>query len=127
MCSDVARASRLKVWKTKPISLLRMRASSSSLSEETSWPLSQYWPLGGRVEAADEVHQRGLAGAGGAHDGDVLVMADADVDAAQGVHLLVAHLVGLPEIVGDDDLAGVRWVEGGGGRGLGGKCGGRHG
>ena len=54
--------------------------------------------LGGRVEAADEVHQRGFAGAGGAHDGDVLVVADAEVDAAEGVDLLVAHLVGLPEI-----------------------------
>ncbi len=63
--------------------------------------------LRGRVEAADEVHQRGFAGAGGAHDGDVLVVADAEVDAAQGVDLLVAHLVGLPEIVGDDDVAGV--------------------
>ena len=64
--------------------------------------------LGGRVEAADEVHQRGFAGAGGAHDGDVLVVADAEVDAAEGVDLLVAHLVGLPEIVGDDDIAGIR-------------------
>jgi hypothetical protein len=35
--------------------------------------------LGGRVEAADQVHQRGLAGAGGAHDGDVLVVLDAQV------------------------------------------------
>ncbi len=33
--------------------------------------------------------------------------ADAEVDAAKGVDLLVAHLVGLPEIVGDDDVAGV--------------------
>jgi hypothetical protein len=62
--------------------------------------------LGRGVEAADEVHQRRLAGAGGAHDGDVLVVLDAQVDAAQGVDLLVAHLVGLPEIVGDDDVAG---------------------
>jgi hypothetical protein len=41
--------------------------------------------LGGRVEAADQVHQGGLAGAGGAHDGDVLVVLDAERDAAQGV------------------------------------------
>jgi hypothetical protein len=66
--------------------------------------------LRGRIEAAEEVHQRGFAGTGRAHDGDVLVVADTDVDAAQGVHLLVAHLVGLPEIVGDDDVAGVRTV-----------------
>ncbi len=30
--------------------------------------------LGRGVEAADEVHQGGLAGAGGAHDGDVLAV-----------------------------------------------------
>ena len=32
-------------------------------------------------------------------------MADAEIDAAEGMHLLVAHLVGLPEIVGDDDVS----------------------
>ena len=63
--------------------------------------------VGRGIEAADEVHQRGLAGAGRAHDGDVLVVADADVDAAEGVDLLVAHLVGFPDVVGDDDVAGV--------------------
>ena len=62
--------------------------------------------LGGRVEAADEVHQRGLAGAGGAHDGDVLIVLDAQGDAAQGLHLLLgAHVVGAPEIFDDDDVA----------------------
>src|SRR5487761_257548 len=45
LCSAVARASRLKVWKTKPISLLRMRASSSSFNSLTRCPFSQYWPL----------------------------------------------------------------------------------
>jgi hypothetical protein len=64
--------------------------------------------LRGGVEAADEVHQRGFAGAGGSHDRDVLVVADAEVDATQGVDLLVAHLVGLPQIVGDDNVAGYR-------------------
>jgi hypothetical protein len=63
------------------------------------------------VEAADEVHQRGFTGSGWAHDGNVLVVADAEVDAAEGVDLLVSHLIGLPEIVGDDDVAGV-WAGG---------------
>jgi len=62
--------------------------------------------LGWGVEATDEVHQRRFARAGGPHDGDVFVVADAEIDAAKGVHLLVTHLVGLPEIVGDDDVAG---------------------
>jgi len=36
-----ARGSRLKVWKTKPISWFRMRASSSSLREEISTSLKR--------------------------------------------------------------------------------------
>src|SRR5207249_8633101 len=42
-----ARGSRLNVWNTNPISLLRIRASSSSLKSLTFWPLSQYSPLVG--------------------------------------------------------------------------------
>ena len=61
--------------------------------------------LGGRVEASDEVHEGGFTGAGGSHDGDVLVVADAEVDAAESIDLLISHLVGLPQIVGDDDVA----------------------
>src|SRR2546422_7843386 len=44
LCRADARGSRLKVWKTKPISLLRIRASSSSARSETFCPLSQYSP-----------------------------------------------------------------------------------
>jgi len=42
-----ARGRRLKVWKTKPISLLRMRASSSSTRSLTFCEFSQYSPLVG--------------------------------------------------------------------------------
>ena len=58
------------------------------------------------VEAPDKVHQRGLARTRWSHDGDVLVVLDAEIDAAQGIDLLIAHLVGLPEIVGNDDVSG---------------------
>ena len=62
--------------------------------------------LGGRVQAADQVHQRGLAGAGRAHDGHVLVVLDAQGDAAQRLHLLLrAHVVGAPQILDDDHVA----------------------
>ena len=47
LCSAVARGSRLKVWNTNPISLLRIRASASSPSSDTRWPLSQYSPAVG--------------------------------------------------------------------------------
>ncbi len=57
--------------------------------------------LAGRVEASDQVHQRGLAGTGGSHDGDVLVPLNAQIDSAQGVHLLFrAHVIGLPQVLG---------------------------
>ena len=59
--------------------------------------------LAGRIQAADQVHQRGLAGAGRSHDGDVFVALDAQVDSAQRVHLLLrAHVVGLPQVFGAD-------------------------
>ena len=44
MCSELARGSKLNVWKTKPISLLRILANSSSSSSLTFWLLSQYSP-----------------------------------------------------------------------------------
>ncbi len=62
--------------------------------------------LGRRIEAADQVHQRRFAGARWTHDGDVLVVPDAEVDAAQGMDLLLrAHVVGAPEIFNDDHVA----------------------
>src|SRR5205814_3211887 len=45
--SASARGSRLNVWNTNPISLLRIRASSSSARSLTFWPFSQYSPLVG--------------------------------------------------------------------------------
>ena len=39
LCREVARGSRLKVWNTNPISLLRIRASSSSVISLTRLPL----------------------------------------------------------------------------------------
>jgi len=43
----VARGSRLNVWKTNPISSLRMRASSLSFIWLTCFSLSRYEPLVG--------------------------------------------------------------------------------
>src|SRR5579863_202874 len=62
--------------------------------------------LARRVEAADQVHQCGLAGARRAHDGDVFALANFYVDAAERVQLLGAHFVGFPEVFGLDDDAG---------------------
>ena len=64
----------------------------------------------GRIEAADQVHQRGFSRAGRTHDGDVFAFVDHDVHAAQGMQLLGAHFIGLPEIFGLDDDAGIHQV-----------------
>ena len=60
-----------------------------------------------RIQAADQIHERGFSGAGGTHDGDVFAFADHDVHAAQRVELLGAHFVGFPELFGLDDHAGI--------------------
>ena len=57
----------------------------------------------GSIEAADEVHQSRLSGAGWSHDGDVLVSADGDVDAAERVHDFAAHVVITLEPARDND------------------------
>ena len=54
--------------------------------------------LAGCVEAADQVHQRRLAGTRRPHDGDVLAAFDRDRDTLERVNLLIAHDVGLPQI-----------------------------
>ena len=83
-----------------------MRASSSSFSSLTRCPFERVAALARRVEAADQVHQRRLARARRTHDGDVFVVLDAQADAAQRVHLLLgAHVVRLPQILDDNDIA----------------------
>ena len=103
LCSAVARGSRLNVWKTNPISLLRTRASSSSAIVETSVSVQPVFAGVRRVEAADEVHQRRLARARRTHDRDVLVAADGEVDAAQRAHDFAAHVVLALDAARDDD------------------------
>jgi hypothetical protein len=63
-------------------------------------------PVGARgrpVEAAQDVHERRLAGARGAHDGDQLPGLDREVDPLQGVNLDLAHLVDLRQVADLDD------------------------
>ena len=48
----------------------------------------------GPVEQAEQVEQGRFSGAGRPHDGDVLAVADDEVEAAQGVHLAVAEAEG---------------------------------
>src|SRR5205814_520681 len=47
--------------------------------------VEQVLAAGGRVEQAEDGEQRGLAGAGGAYDGEPLVLPDPEVDVGEGV------------------------------------------
>ncbi len=58
---------------------------------------------GGRIQTADQIHQRRFAGSGRTHDGHILAAPDFDVYARYRVDLLIAHHVRLPQIVGADD------------------------
>ena len=84
-------------WKTKPILRLRMRESCGLVERADVDPVEEELAAGGYVEAADDVHQRRLARAGGAHDRDEVAPLDDERDAAEGVHLDVAHHVGLDD------------------------------
>ena len=73
--------------------------------------------LGRRVEAAEDVHEGGLAGARGADDRDHLALLDLEVDPAERLHGQLARVVGLGDPLHAD--------EGGDGHG-GGDGAGRH-
>src|SRR5690606_37348377 len=55
-------------------------------------------PAAGRVQPTDQVEQRGLAGAGRAHQRDEIAFRDFQVDAVQHFDLLRAALVALGEV-----------------------------
>ena len=56
------------------------------------------------VEAADDVHERALAGARRAHDRDELARRDRERDAVERAHLDLAHLVDPDEVLDPDDV-----------------------
>ena len=59
-------------------------------------------PAGGRVEAAQDVEQRGLAAARRAQDHDELAPAEIQVHGAQRVHFDLAHAIDLGEAPGPE-------------------------
>jgi len=60
-----------------------------------------------RVEAADEIEQRGLARARRPHQRDEVALGDVEVDAVQHFDLLRSALVGLGESAGGDQCCHV--------------------
>ena len=63
-------------------------------------------PGGGGVEAGEDVHHRGFAGAGGAHDGGEFAGTEADAHVVEGAHLCVAASVDFGDTLESDDGRG---------------------
>ena len=93
-CSAVSIGSRLKDWKTKPTWSRRKTVSAVSSSVSSVDARDRDAAAGRDVEAGQAVHQRGLAGAGGAHDRGEPARGEVEVDATQRVHGGVALAVG---------------------------------
>ena len=93
--STVMPSSRLKNWNTMPMWRRRIRASSSSVLPGDRLAGDDDLAVVGGVETGDEVEQRRLAAARGAHDRDELAGASVEVDAAQRAHRRELRLEGL--------------------------------
>ena len=98
------RWSRLNPWKMNPI-LRFLRSASVVAGHRGDFDAVQLvggalrWP----VQAADHVHERGLAGARRPHHHHHLAGPDLERDAAEGGHHGVAHVVLLAEVRDLDD------------------------
>ena len=78
-----------------------MRASSSSSSSLTSCWLSQYWPLDGESRQPIRFISVDLPDPDGPMMATYSLRCNAQVDAAQRMHLLLGtHVVGLPQVLG---------------------------
>ena len=67
------------------------------------------------VEAAEDVHQRGFAGARCAHDGDHLAGLDGQIEVVERNHRALAGRKLAAQFSQDDHRAGHRYIPGGGG------------
>ena len=86
--------------------LRRSSVTSVSDSEPTSSPAIATRARGRLVERGEDVHQRRLARAGRAHDGDELAGLDVERDAAEGVDGGLALAEAAREVAGADDWSG---------------------
>ncbi len=78
--------SRLKNWKMKPMCSRRSRVSARVVERAQLGAGDRDRARGRLVEAREQVHQRGLARARRAHDGDELAGAHVEIDTAERVH-----------------------------------------
>src|SRR6185295_1375262 len=69
------------------------------------FPVQMVRPSRGRIEAAQDVHERGFAGARCAHDGHIVASIDLEIHAAQGLNLHLPEAVDLPQVCAADECA----------------------
>ena len=70
----------------KPTVSLRKRASSDAAKLRGVGAVDAHRAAGRLIEAADQVQERGFAGAGGPHDGDPLAAFGGEADAIDRMH-----------------------------------------
>src|SRR5258705_9327496 len=61
---------------------------------------------GGDVEAAEEIEQRGLTGAAGAHEGHEIALVHVEIQALQDLDFLAATAVGFVQTANLDETLG---------------------
>ena len=84
--------------------MVSWRSAANWLSVEQRCPCPRSdRPLGGPVEPADDVQQRGLAAAAGPHQTDEFAWHDGEVRGDESLDDLVAELVELPNVGDLDD------------------------
>ena len=103
--SAVRTGSRLKNWKTKPSLSRRSRVSSPSSSPVELLAVEEDAARGRFVEPGEDVHERRLARARGAHDRREPALLEAGADPGQGVDRRLACAVAFGHRLGDDQLA----------------------
>src|SRR5690606_10348531 len=96
--STVALGIMKNCWKTKPYASLRSWLVWVVVSARESWPSTSTVPLVGLSRRARQVHERRLARAALADDGDRFAAADLAGDAAQRVEARLARAVALDEV-----------------------------
>ena len=94
---------RLKNWKTKPVLSRRRQRAPLIVEGRDADAVDDDLARRRKVEAAQQVEHRRLAGARAAHDGDELAALDREGDAPQRLDLALAQRVALDEVVGLED------------------------
>ena len=98
----VSTGSRLYIWKTKPMCRARHAGELAARQRVDAIARDVDRALGRRVEPADQVEQRRLAGAGRSHQREEVARGDVERDPLEDVDLLAAAIVDLVQVADFD-------------------------